>query len=276
VARTIDTAPAFEAFAGAAALESPFAREQLWRDQYEASHPEVFAAFYTGAASPRRPLAQVRQLARVRQQARDGALALGPVIDEVDETVRTLLDLPPEPAPTHVLLVGGGSVNASVGRLADDVAVFHCLEWFRSADDWRVLAAHETTHAWHEIALKVSPPEDDLAWITFSEGLAVRASLEAVPGRPECDYFWYGHAGFDGWMAWCHAHRDELRSNMRDHLDDPFAASALFGPERYNGHSRTGYFVAAELLAATGRSLSDLVRLGVDEASDLIRSALTS
>jgi hypothetical protein len=275
-ARIIDTAPAFEAFASRAALESPFVRQQLWRDQYEAAHRDVFAAFYAGDASPRHPLAQVRELARVRQQARDGAAALGTVIEEVNEAVGVLLELPPEPAPTHVLLVGGGSVNASVGRLGGAVAVFHCLEWFRSAEDWRVLAAHETAHAWHEIALGVSPPADDLAWITFSEGLAVRASQEAVPGRPTCDYFWYGHPGFDAWLTWCRDHREQLCDHLRDHVDDVSAASALFGSEQYEGHRRTGYFIAGELLTATGRPLRDLVHLSVTEASDLIRSALDS
>lgn len=276
MARIVDTAPAFEAFAGSAALESPLIREQLWRERYEAAHPDVFAAFYAGDASPRHPLAQVRELSRVRRQAREGAAALGTVIDEVEETVRVLLDSPREPSPTHVLLVGGGSVNASVGRLGDQVAVFHCLEWFRSAEDWRVLAAHETAHAWHEITLGITPPDEDLAWITFSEGLAVRASQEAVPGHPMCDYFWYGHPGFDAWLAWCQEHREQLRSHLRDHLDDPSAANALFGSQDHQGHSRTGYFVAGELLAGTGRPLSELVRLPVDEARDLVRSALSS
>jgi len=276
VAHIIDTAPAFEAFAESAALESPFTREQLWRDRYEAAHPDVFASFYAGDVSPRRPLAQVRELARVRRQAAAAAAALAPVINEVDETVRTMLGLPAEPAPAHVLLVGGGSVNASVGRLGGGVAVFHCLEWFRAAEDWRVLAAHETTHAWHEIALDGTPPDDDLAWITFSEGLAVRGSQEAVPGRAECDYFWYGHAGFDRWLAWCHEHEAQLRSHLRERLTDASAADALFGAGRYEGHSRTGYFVAARLLADTQHSLAELVRLTTTEASDLIRSALAS
>lgn len=276
MARIIDTAPAFEAFARGAALESPLIREQLWRDNYEASHADVFAAFYAGDVSTRHPLAQLRGLSRVRIQARDGAAALGPIIDEAEAAVRTLLDVPPEPAPTHVLLVGGGSVNATVGRLGDSVAVFHCLEWFTSAEDWRVLAAHETAHAWHEIVLQESPPADDLAWITFSEGLAVLASEEAAPGRPAWDYFWYGHGGFEGWFSWCEVHREQLRAHLRDHLDSPGAANALFGSEQCEGHSRTGYFVAGELLAATGRPLSELVRLSVPEATDLVRSALGS
>lgn len=274
MAQLVDTAPAFDAFAKAAALESPFVREQLWRDRYEAAHADIFAAFYSGDVSPRRPLLQLRELARVREQARDGSAALAPVIDEVDETVRVLLGAPTLPAPTHVLLVGGGTVNASVGRLDGDVAVFHCLEWFRSAEDWRVLAAHETAHAWHEILLGGSPPTDDLAWTTFSEGFAVRASVEAVPDRPECDYFWYGHAGFDSWLAWCHEHHEELRAHLRDHLDDRAQANAMFGSERHQGHSRTGYFIAADLVTSTGMPLTELVRLSVPEGSELVRSAL--
>lgn len=274
--RIIDTAPAFEAFAKSAALESPFERERLWRDRYEAAHPDVFAAFYGGGASPRHPLAQVRELSRVRRQARDGAAALGPVIDEVADTVRVVLDLPPEPAPIHVLLVSGGSVNAAVGRLGGDIAVFHCLEWYRSAEDWRVLAAHETAHAWHEITLGASAPANDLAWTTFSEGLAVRASQEAVPGRPPCDYFWYGHPGFDDWLTWCVEHRSQLRAHLRDRLGDRSAADALYGSDQHERRSRTGYFIAGELLNATGRPLAELVRLSVPEASDLVRSALLS
>lgn len=274
MARLLDTVPAFDAFAKAAALESPFVREQLWRDRYEAAHPDVFAAFYAGEASPRRPLLQLRELARVREQANAGSAALPPVIDEVDEIVRALLGAPTLPAPRHVLLVGGGTVNASVGRLRGDIAVFHCLEWFRGAEDWRVLAAHETAHAWHEVVLGVSSPSDSLAWITFSEGLAVRASMEAVPGRPEADYFWYGHAGFDTWLLWCREHRDELRAHLRDSLDDPTEANTLFGADRHRGHSRTGYFTGAELVAASNAPLAELVRLTVPEGAELIRSTL--
>ena len=272
--RIVDTAPTFAECAAAAALEAPFVRERMWRERYENAHPDVFDAFYAGVSSRRRPVAQVRELRRVRENARAGAAAMEALIADVEPAVRAALGVAETPAPVHVLLVGTGSVNASVGRLGEDVAVFHCLEWFKSADDWRVLAAHETAHALHEIRLGARPPEDDLAWTAFSEGLAVLASQRAVPDRSDQDYYWYGHPGFRGWMEWCREHRDQLRAHLRDHLDDFSIAETLFGAEKHQGHLRTGYFTATDLLASTGRPLAELVALDVDGAREVVRAAL--
>ena len=269
--RLIDTSPAFEEFAAAVALESPLTREQMWGEKYEAASPEIFEAFGTRSAS-RRPPSMLRELARVRNQARAGAAALNQVLEGVETAVRTVLDLPPEPAPIHVLLVGDGSVNATVGRLGGEVAVFHCLEWFRTPAGASVLAAHEDTHAWHEIMLGVSPPENDLAWVTFSEGLATVVSKAAVPGQSDADYFWYGHPGFDGWMSWCQENRERLRAAVVDRLDDDSATETFFGAGDVDGRPRVGYFVAADLVTSLGRPLPELLRLSVDEAKAVMRA----
>ena len=54
--------------------------------------------------------------------------------------------------------------------------------------------AHESAHAWHQIALRragrLIPPDDDLPWMIFSEGLATQASRAAAPELAEVDYFW--------------------------------------------------------------------------------------
>lgn len=275
MARIIDTDVAFEEFAEAAALESPFVREQMWHDRYEGAHPEIFAAFYAGQGAQRRPLAMVRELARVRRQARLGAAVLTAAIEEIDPRVRAVLDVPETPAPLHILLVGAGSVNATVGRVGADVAVFHCLEWVGSEQGSRVLTAHETAHAWHEITLGVPGDDSDVAWTAFSEGLAILASRAAVPDRPETEYFWYGLPGYDDWLAWCRQHGAVLRAGLRERLDDPGAAEAFFGGQPYEGNRRVGYFLAAELLVETGRSLPELAHLSVAEARELVRSALS-
>ena len=57
-------------------------------------------------------------------------------------------------------------------------------------------------------------------------------------------------------------------------MEDPAAATALFGAERVEGRSRTGYFIAAELVTASGIPLSELVRLSAPEGVELVRLAL--
>ena len=116
--------------------------------------------------------------------------------EAIDPALATALGISLEPSPLHVLLVGSFMTNATVSRVGDDVAVFHCLEWFQSPEGTRVLVAHEGSHGWHEIALErrgERAPDDDMAWMVFSEGMATEASRAAVPGMEAIDYFWYGH-----------------------------------------------------------------------------------
>ena len=202
MARILDTTPAFVEFARGAFLESPVMREQHWVERYEGAHRDVFEAFYAkqGEPEPGNPL--VRELSRVRQQAEEGADATKAAIEEVEPALVDALGVPARPSPLHVLMVGRFTTNALVGRLGDEVALFHCLEWFQSREGAQVLVAHEDAHALHEILLGQTPPQDP-AWTAFSEGMAIQASRTVVPGRPEDDYFWYGHAGFEDWLPWC-------------------------------------------------------------------------
>ncbi|MBA3956256.1 MAG: hypothetical protein H0X58_06295, partial [Acidimicrobiia bacterium] len=62
MADILDTSPAFEAFARAAFVESPVVREQLWKERYEAAHPEVFVAFYDGHGTSEGRSSVVRDL----------------------------------------------------------------------------------------------------------------------------------------------------------------------------------------------------------------------
>ena len=275
MARIVDTTPAFEEFAAAAFLESPVMREQQWVERYEAAHPDVFAAFYAEQGQPERGNPLVRELSRVRQQAREGGAATKAVIEEVEPAVARALGLPETPSPVHVLMVGRFTANAVVGRLDGEVALFHCLEWFRSEEGSRVLVAHEDAHAWHEIALGDSPP-DDPAWTAFSEGMAIHTSRTVVPGRAEEDYFWYGHPGFEDWLPWCTEHRGEVMTLFASSLDDPDATENFFGGGLVEGRWRVGYFVADELVRELERPLPELARMGVDEARAAIRQLLAT
>jgi hypothetical protein len=273
VARILDTSPDFDAYARKAFLESPVLREQSWRDQYEGKHPEVFASFYAEHEATEGRAALVRELSKVRQTAAEGAPVMRQLIDELDPAVQKLLRLPASPSPLHVLVVGPYSTNAAVGRLGDDVALFHCLEWFDSPEGARVIVAHEGTHAWHEVALGQDPPED-AAWTTFYEGVAIQASRALVPGRDEYDYFWYGHAGFEAWLPWCQEHRDELLERLRASLDDPEATETFFGGGLVDGQWRVGYFLADVVVAGLGRPLPELVAMSVAEGQEAVRAAL--
>lgn len=274
MARIIDTTPAFDTFARAAFMESPHVRERMWKERYEGAHREVFEAFYAGSGNTEGLSKVVRDLSTVRSRVRDAAPVERRLIEEVEPLVQAALGLPPEPSPHHVLLVGSFSVDADVGRIGDDVTLFHCLEWFHGEQGMRVLVAHETTHAWHEIALGLSPPEDDAAWMAFYEGTAIMSSRAAVPDRPPEQYFWYGHGGFADWLPWCDEHRDELLERFAADIDDPTAIETWFGGGLVDDRWRVGYYVADVLVSLLGRPLPDLVTTSVDDARAAIKAAL--
>ncbi|HSH23561.1 MAG TPA: hypothetical protein VK975_05815 [Acidimicrobiales bacterium] len=274
MARIIDTTPAFDTFARAAFMESPHVRERMWKERYEGAHREVFDAFYAGSGNTDGLSKVVRDLSTVRSRVRDATSVERRLIEEVEPLVQAALGLPSDPSPQHVLLVGSFSVDADVGRLRDDVTLFHCLEWFHGEEGMRVLVAHETTHAWHEIALGIAPPEDDAAWMAFYEGVGIMGSRAAVSGRPPEQYFWYGHGGFADWLPWCEEHRDELLERFAAAIDDPTAVETWFGGGLVEGRWRVGYYVADVLVSRLGRSLPDLVAVSVDDARKAIKEAL--
>lgn len=273
MARILDTTPEFEAFARKAALESRIVRESMWRKMYEQAHQKVLDAFYEGPGSRSGLAAVMRELSRVRERAREAAPIVSQAIEEVDDSIRNVLEMEPEPSPLHVLMVGTFSANAAVGRLNGDVAVFHCLEWYQTPEGAKVLAAHEATHAWHELV--VTPPDqEDALWLMFSEGLAVQASRSVVPDRPEQEYFWYGHPGFEDWIEWCRLNRIGLLEQFRDQLDDPETPDLFFGSGRIEGFWRTGFFIADDIVGRLRKSPAQLARMSPDEGRDAVRKAL--
>lgn len=270
--RVLDTIPTFESFAKKAFLEPPVVRSDLWRKRYEAAYPEVLAALAAESGELSVP-AVVRHLSHVRKLAQRASEVMPGLIDEVEPLVRETLDVPEDPRPLHVLLVGTFAANALVVPIGDDVAVLHCVEWFSGPAPASVLIAHEDTHAWHRLTIEW-PETDDLAWRAFNEGLAVQASREAVPDRPEEEYFWYGVEGFENWLPWCRENRDVLLEHFKDALDDAEALEAFFGAGFVEGHWRVGFFVADELINRLDTPLRDLVRLKPDDARAAIREAL--
>jgi len=274
VARIIDTVPAFEAYARTAFLESAGLREQQWQERYEGAHAEVFAAFYAKEPDTAGRKALVRELSSLRQRVGEAGTAMTKILEEVDPQVQKALGIRATTSPVHVLLVGPSSTNAVVGRLGDEVALFHCLEWFRTVEGARILAAHEAAHAWHEVRLGEEPPTDDPAWMAFSEGMAIHASRAVVPGQSDDDYFWFGYDGFEDWLAWCQERREELVGRFAEALDDPAAVDTFFGAGLVDGHWRVGFFVADELVKGLGLTLPELAAMSVVEGGEAIRGAL--
>ncbi len=221
--------------------------------------------------------ALVRELSDVRTRVREAAPVMTTMIEELDPCVGELLDLPAEPSPVHVLMVGAFTTNSAVGRIGDDVAVFHCLEWFQSPEGTKVLIAHEGAHGWHEIALErrqEAAPADDMAWMVFSEGMATQLSRAAVPGMADIDYFWYGHPEAQGWLPWCQEHVEELAKHVRAALDIPEAIETFFGGGLVDGKWRVGYYLADQVVGGLGTSLPELAAMPVDEARAAVRDAL--
>ena len=276
MSRILDILPSFEEYARKTFVDSPVVREARWKDLYESAHPDVFAAFYADQGDKEGRSAVVRELTIVRDRVREGGPVLHRVIEEVEPAVRDALGVAPTPDPLHVLMVGPYSINVLVGSMGDDVTVFHCLEWFQSEAGSRVLVAHEDAHAWHRIVLGLLPPAEDAAWTAFSEGLATLVSRRVVPDRPEEDYFWYGHEGFEDWLPWCVEHRDELLARFRDELDHEGTAETFYGSGLVDKRWRVGYYLADLLVASLDRPLPELVTLSVDDARTAIREALAA
>jgi hypothetical protein len=274
VARIIDTVPEFVAFAKKSTIETPIRREALWRERYESHHPEVFDAFNAEHGSPEGRTALARELSTVRARVESAAPAVRASVEDVDPALAEALGLPPEPSPVHVLLVGSFATNAAVGRVGDDVAVFHCLEWFQSPEGARVLVAHEATHAWCQLATGEVFPEDDAAALAFAEGVAIAASRQVVPDRPPEEYFWYGHGEVEHWLPWCREHHEQLLDTFAAGLDAPETVEAFFGGGFVETQWRVGYYVADELVSSLGKPLPELARMGVDEGRAAIRGAL--
>jgi hypothetical protein len=274
VTRILDTTPDFEAFARKANLEIPMMREELWKTRYEASHPEVFEVFNARFGSPEGRTALAKELATLRGRIEKSAPIMRANIEEIDPALAALLELPAEPSPLHVLMVGSFATNAAVDHIGDDVAVFHCLEWFQSPEGAKVLAAHESTHAWCELATGEAFPEDDAAALAFAEGVAVQASRQVVPDRPAEEYFWYGHGEVEDWLPWCDEHRDELLSTFATGIDDPETVEAFFGGGFVEDKWRVGYYVADVLVAGLNRPLPELARTTVEEGRAAVRIAL--
>jgi|GEM_PF-1269941 len=297
MARILDTIPDFEAFARKAGLESPLAREALWKEVYYGSHPEVFEAFHEAQGGREGMHAVVRELSKVRMRVKDAQPVMPGLIEEIEPKVREAMGMDGAPAqnpsgaaklvppagdstddsggksPLHVLMVGTFATNAFVGPLGDELAVFHCLEWFSGSEPTKVLIAHEDAHAWHQLLLG-SPPPEDLAWMTFYEGLAIQISRSVVPDRPEDDYFWYGIAGFKDWLGECRADEAKIMEKFRKSMDHKDASEVFFGSGFVEKKWRTGYFIADKLVAGLGKSLEELTHMSIDEGRKAILDSL--
>ena len=273
--RLLDTIPSFLAYAKSAAPEAPWLREDLWEKQYHSAHPEVFKAYAAHQGEPA-PGHLSHRLYTVRQRVERAAPLWPSILDEAEPRVRAMLRAEDVLSPLHVLMVGTFTTNAFVGRLGSEPAVFWCLEWFSNPEAARVLVAHETTHAFHQELLGAAPPDNDLAWTCLFEGLAVQASREAFPGRPEEEYFWYGMGRFEDWLTWCRERRADLLAMFRRALEeeDPGAVETFFEGGEVEGHWRTGFFVADHVVSALRRPLGELARLNPDEARRAIREGL--
>jgi hypothetical protein len=253
-------------------------RELLWKRVYQAANADVFSGFTAASGGEEGGVAaMVRDLSDVKKRVREAAPIITELIEEVDPAVAAAMGVGTEPSPLHVLMVGTFATPSTVGMVGDEVAVFHCLEWFQTTEGTRVLIAHEDTHAWHQLALgrrDETPPDNDLAWMVFSEGYATQVSRAAAPGAEEIDYFWYGHHQSDDWLPWCAEHLDELRKHVRASLDIPEAIETFFGAGLVDGKWRVGHYLADQVVAGLDRSLPELVALSPDEARAAVRDAL--
>lgn len=273
VPRLLDTLSGFESFARKAALQTPMERERLWTDMYESAYPEVFEAFYAEHGSPEGRPALVRELSRVRTRVDEAAPVVREAVANTESKLGDILGTTPDPTPRHVLMVGTLTANAVVGRLADEVAVFHCLEWYQTESGAKALVAHETTHAWHELILG-QPLPTDAAGTAFAEGVAIAASRQVMADLDPSDYFWYGHPETDTWLDWCREHHDVLVGHFADALDEETTPETYFGGGTIDGQWRVGFYLADWIVTQIDRPLPELVRMSVGDADAAVRQVL--
>ncbi len=271
--RILDTTPAFQRFAGAAVDADEITRQQQWTQRYQAAHPEVFEAFFAADGDRSSLATMLRQLRGVRLRTQAGAANLPDLITAIEPAVVEALGAHGHPEPLHVLLVGSFSANAFVAPLGDDLAVFHCLEWFTDPGAAGALVAHEAAHAWHRRRAGTRA-EPDLAWEALREGIAVHPSRPAVPDLSDHDYFWYGLGSFEDWLPWCRENRELLLDDFRRGLDDPDAVEAFFGGGFVRDRWRTGFFVADVIVTELDLPLTELAGLAPEHASRAVRQIL--
>src|SRR5262249_26542167 len=121
-----------------------------------------------------------------------------------------------------------------------------------------------------------NPPEDDAAWLAFSEGVAIQASRELVPGRPETEYFWYGHPDVEDWLPWCRENRDQILARFAGGLGESWTTDAFFGSGVVAERWRVGYYVADEVVKALDRPLPELAKMGPAEGKAAVTEVLAT
>ncbi|MGH2773740.1 MAG: hypothetical protein ACRDIU_11475 [Actinomycetota bacterium] len=272
MARILDTIPDFVSFARKGGIESPLIRQQLHQEIYQAAHPEVFEAFFAEQPATEGLHALARELSKVRRRIDDAAAAMPGLIREIDPGVKEALGVESDREPLHVLMVGTFSTNAFVRKLGDDIAVFHCLEWWSGPQPTKVLIAHESAHAWHQIKMGKNPPPD-IAWTAFYEGLGVRASREVVPEADENEYFWYGVPGFEDWLDACRNIEPELLKLFSEALGSKEGSEAFFGSGLVHKLWRSGFYIADLLLQRLDLPVRDLAGYSVDKGRKAIHQA---
>lgn len=249
---------------------APAERERAWVDEYEGAHPELFELYYDGYGHPngrvaavagipalaREVAARETRMARALQKAADDFVGLGLLSADQDLQV--------------VLMVGTGHSNAWVKPVDGVPVLFVALELLPPADLDDLLVIHELVHVVHMrklLPVWTEQPElaNHLGLRVWLEGLAVAATRELLPGRPDHHYLFVDD---ETWIAQCRAAAPNLVPTLLSNLDvcDAALAYSLVGvTEDQPWPSRAGYWVGdlvvSELLTV-GTPLSTLMAWG--------------
>jgi hypothetical protein len=268
-----DTTPTFLAYWDQAAGLSVAEQRRLWHEWYEASHPEVFSAYYrrhgrvsdleTALARFPEEVPRLRQgIATLKRGIEATAARLGGIFAAPDVDLR------------WVLMVGLFSSDGWVDWVADEPVCFCAVEYVEDLKRADVLLAHEAAHVFH---VRCNPERcaemETVGHALFLEGLAVHASAQVVPGADEAGYLWAGKRrvpangqGVGDWAVECEAKWPQLRESLlrelRSEEEEVYAAWFLGRRVRQVVPVRAGYFVGYRLLAELGErhSIADMAR----------------
>lgn len=128
-------------------------RERAWVDDYEADHPSIFAAYYSGFGDPagRREACARMDAVLADLDAREDRM-----LRELDAASADFVRLGLIPHDTDldvVLMVGVGDSDARVDALRGTPTLFVALEMLREPPADALLAVHELGHVGHMRAL---------------------------------------------------------------------------------------------------------------------------
>lgn len=276
-----DLVPDYVEFEHVARRRTAVERQSLWRRLYADRHPDVFECYLgiSGESTDLDPA--LARLAGTGELLEDRARRTSELIQSHAPRVVSLLgggalDLP------YVIMVGLFRADGWMADLVDTPTAFFAVEQYKEPPWDEVTVVHETVHLVHAAVQPEPWPDEQLGLRLMLEGLAISATRELLPDRPEWAHFNFPPAELDAWLQACAEAQPRVRMRLRGLMaaSDEAERHRFFSPDwlphTRDVPSKVGYYVGAQVVERLREELSiaDLVRLRPADALDLADTAL--